>query len=711
MTTRSACSRTPANASEHRGRAVVGQRLVDGPQAPPGVPLPHRGERGGHRRRVVPVVVEHDDAADVALQLQPAAHARVRAESPRAIAPGAAPAATRDAGRHEAVLRVVTSRQGEAGGQATVGVQPQDLEASLPRRVAPAGDDGRAGPTAVACVRASAAADGGRVRSVIDDAHDQQPAGPVAEALRAPRGPRCHRRWPRATGASPPPSKRRTQAVNAATTAARSAKTSGWSQSALVRPPIAGPIRDRSCRRTRPPPPRSGGRGRRGRSRGRARPRARAAAARPTNADGSRPASTSRWTTQPVVVDLPCVPATPISAGRGSRPRRRSAAGRSWRGSRRAGRGELGMVGATAVSAFVTASRSTRRVARTRDTCAGACSQARGMPASLERPGVLRWAARVAAGHASRRRGARGGLLRRPRRRPAPTTWMRSRRARGARRAGRLQAGADLRRRCDWVTPRPGPPPRRLAPSSAPASSLGASAVAAAPVSGLDVAESTSLGDAGVGPRGRRLGLGRRARPPPGELGLRARARARRSAGSSGSAAGSALGRHRGPTTSRRAASSRRSTLTQRRSTTRWRTVGRREPRAARRAGSNASSVSTRIAGRAEPLGDRRPVDRARGPWRPDRGHGGPGGRGSCRSARCRRRGRPGGRPRGRPSRARRRSSRAHRRRRARRPGGPARRATPRWRPGGRSPSPRAVGPRYVPGRRTQRPRAAQPPK
>ena len=101
------------------------------------------------------------------------------------------------------------------------------------------------------------------------------------------------------------------QATNASRTAAASAKTSGWSHSMLVSTAspgrygveVAGVLvglhdeaSPRPVRAVADVPPVSA-----------------AGSNAPTNAEGSRPASTRTWTSQPAVVLLPCVPATATS--------------------------------------------------------------------------------------------------------------------------------------------------------------------------------------------------------------------------------------------------------------------------------------------------------------------------------------------------------------------------------------------------------------
>ena len=98
----------------------------------------------------------------------------------------------------------------------------------------------------------------------------------------------------------------------------------------------------------------------------------------PTNADGSRPAAASTWTSQPAVVLLPCVPAT--ATRRRPTPRRRRPAATARAGCRDArAASSSGWSGSIAVSALVTASRSGGGAAV---TCAASCSQASGMPSS-----------------------------------------------------------------------------------------------------------------------------------------------------------------------------------------------------------------------------------------------------------------------------------------------------------------------------------------
>ena len=100
---------------EHRRCPMEGQRLVDRPEAASGIPIGHGRERGGHRRRVVPVVVEDGDAIDLALQLHPPAHT---GEGRQTLDDRGEPGAGDHGrcGRDQAVLRVVASREPDPRG-------------------------------------------------------------------------------------------------------------------------------------------------------------------------------------------------------------------------------------------------------------------------------------------------------------------------------------------------------------------------------------------------------------------------------------------------------------------------------------------------------------------------------------------------------------------------------------------------------------------
>ena len=66
---------------EQGGRPMVGQRLVDRPDAPARLALADRRERLADGRRVVAVVVVDHDAAGLALALEPPADAGERREA------------------------------------------------------------------------------------------------------------------------------------------------------------------------------------------------------------------------------------------------------------------------------------------------------------------------------------------------------------------------------------------------------------------------------------------------------------------------------------------------------------------------------------------------------------------------------------------------------------------------------------------------------
>ena len=86
---------------EHGRGPVVGQRLVDRPQAAARVALARGRERHAHRGRVVRVVVEHGHPADLALELEPPPHALERRRAP----PGSRPAPTPAARAPPAAIR------------------------------------------------------------------------------------------------------------------------------------------------------------------------------------------------------------------------------------------------------------------------------------------------------------------------------------------------------------------------------------------------------------------------------------------------------------------------------------------------------------------------------------------------------------------------------------------------------------------------------
>ena len=155
----------------------------------------------------------------------------------------------------------------------------------------------------------------------------------------------------------------------------------------------------RSCPRTRPPRRRSPVRRRTARPHA-AGPTIDAGRFAPTNPDGSRPAPTSRCRSQPEVVDLPCVPVTPMSRRppvaaasamicwtlSGTIPTARAATSSGWSGW-------------TEVIALVTARRSTTAPPSVARTCAASWRQSIGMPAARTAAGHGIGPTRVAGGH------------------------------------------------------------------------------------------------------------------------------------------------------------------------------------------------------------------------------------------------------------------------------------------------------------------------
>ena len=123
---------------QHRRRPMVGQGLVDRPQPAPRIPLGDRVERGGHGRRMVAVVVEHDDTADVGLELEAASDPGEDA-SRRADLGQRHPGGDRDAGGDERVLCVVAAGQrrwattGRSAPGPTISMVPAVCRAQRPK--------------------------------------------------------------------------------------------------------------------------------------------------------------------------------------------------------------------------------------------------------------------------------------------------------------------------------------------------------------------------------------------------------------------------------------------------------------------------------------------------------------------------------------------------------------------------------------------------
>ena len=212
----------------------------------------------------------------------PANVAEARGRSPRG--PPRRPAATPAA--REAVLGVVAPRQREARRQWTAAVEAQDLQARLPRRVAPAGDERPRGPGGGAVRPLQHRAHRGGILGTLDDAHDHQPARPVAELGEDLAGRRGRRRSRRARGSPLPRRTGATQPAKAATTSARSANTSGMVPVRVREPADRRAVRRRSCRRTRRPRRRSGGRAPTRTVEGSGPPASAAGRSAPTKADG-----------------------------------------------------------------------------------------------------------------------------------------------------------------------------------------------------------------------------------------------------------------------------------------------------------------------------------------------------------------------------------------------------------------------------------------
>ena len=249
----------------------------------------------------------------------------------------------------------------------------------------------------------------------------------------------------------------------------------------------------------------------------------------PTNADGSAPAPARTWTSQPDVVLLPCVPATPTSvrptaasattcchASTGM-PASRAAASSAWSGS-------------MAVSALVTARRSGRRCARHvgsgmfRGDLDPECVEGRACTASARR-GRSRSRSR-------RRAAARSAAALAPAP-AAPTTWIRSPSRMGrARRTGWSPAPTRSDAEVTW---RPGATdPTRAGSSSRPPPELdpleeelesrgGAAPLVLGSIAGPGVTPDDRAGAVGDGDIGQPDRLGRRSPVRPGDPGHRHR--------------------------------------------------------------------------------------------------------------------------------------------------------------------------------------------
>ena len=407
---------------EHRRRPVVRQRLVDGPDAPAGLALANGGERLADCRRVVAVVVVDDDAGGLALSLEAPADAAERCEAARRSASAATPSTEAAPATAERVGSVVAAGRGEAGRDRTAVRVETEISSVVPDAVRggdPA-EDVVAGP---APSRTAPRSRGIRRRArcgavVHERVRDDRPR-PVGQRrgeLATPASPtfatsvgvrparpadpplerRDHvRRVPKHVGVVPfgagQRSRRRVVGVEVARV--------------LVRlDDERRPCAPASRRRSADP--------RQLRGQQRADECARDPRRRPTRT----------WTSQPAVVLLPCVPATPTSR----RPTAASATtcchGSTGIPAARAA-SSSGVCGSIAVSALVTASRSGCGGAV---TCVAACCRRdRGCRAR-----------RAPACTATARRGRTPSRPRRPERRAiaaalapapaAPTTWIRS---------------------------------------------------------------------------------------------------------------------------------------------------------------------------------------------------------------------------------------------------------------------------------------------
>ena len=264
IATASALDEDVGELGEHRRGPVEGQRLVDGPDAAAGFALADGGESLADGRRVVAIVVVHDDPGRLALALQPASDAGERRQvgGDRRQASGRGrtrPPRPRGRSRRCGGRR---SRGGSSSGR------PAGRGRGAPGSCSPGRwrSPGRAAPWP-GCSRSNIARRSpGRSRpAVVAPGRRARRRGSCRASRQAGRGPlrrRDRRRWrrpwlPAAPGAAttrrsprPPPDRRRRP----------DGPTRRWSGS---------PARDgrhRSCRRTRrprrrrrrPPPPSRG---------------------------------------------------------------------------------------------------------------------------------------------------------------------------------------------------------------------------------------------------------------------------------------------------------------------------------------------------------------------------------------------------------------------------------------------------------------------
>ena len=292
------------------------QRLVDGPDPAPGLALADGRERRADRGRVVAVVVVHDDAADLALALEPAADAarttRARRRSRSAPQRPGADAAAATPSAFATLCAPAVGRRTATGPRSSS--RPIELDASCRRLVAavdPAEQHaGRTGRRRELLGDAPGVAPGAARLDVRDRDGDDRPGQSARRAATrsAPGSPMfatSDRRLRRPRPHAPDPALERVDDG-----VARRRRRRGGPTPMVVRIASAGRYGVEVAgvlvglddeRRVRPAAMRR-------RRRAAVIPRGSSA---PTNADGSRPASARTWTSQPAVVLLPCVPATP----------------------------------------------------------------------------------------------------------------------------------------------------------------------------------------------------------------------------------------------------------------------------------------------------------------------------------------------------------------------------------------------------------------
>ena len=196
-----------------------------GPQPAARIAQPDGRERRPHGRGVMPVVVEHDDPADLALDLEPAADAierarpaRIARRRPRRRAHRRPPSARR---RHCAARAAASDPVRAWPGPRRPRTSRSVPSPSSPRRSR----------------RWWRAARRPRRRPALDADPPPRPPARASITRRTPRSPTLAT----SVGGSPVGAPLRPiQPSNAATTAASSANTSGWSHSALIRTAMAG---------------------------------------------------------------------------------------------------------------------------------------------------------------------------------------------------------------------------------------------------------------------------------------------------------------------------------------------------------------------------------------------------------------------------------------------------------------------------------------